>query len=57
MIVRPEGREDVEDYDEDNLEWFRQYGDFKQGIPVQDIVALFSNLIPPSNFNDVLFCE
>ncbi|PMJ05897.1 hypothetical protein BCU63_10465, partial [Vibrio splendidus] len=39
VIAGAEGWEDIEDFGEDNLEWLRQYGDFKQGIPVHDTIA------------------
>ncbi len=39
VIAGAEGWEDIEDFGEDNLEWLRQYGDFKQGIPVHDAIA------------------
>ena len=40
VIAGAEGWEDIEDFGEDNLEWLRQYGDFKQGIPVHDTIVL-----------------
>ncbi|OEF40944.1 transposase [Vibrio cyclitrophicus 1F289] len=45
MIAGGEGWEDIEDFGENNLEWLRQYGDFKQGIPVHDTNARVINLI------------
>ncbi|WP_372198718.1 ISAs1 family transposase [Vibrio sp. 10N.286.52.E2] len=45
VIASAEGWEDIEDFGEDNLEWLRQYGDFKQGIPVHDTIARVINLI------------
>lgn len=45
VIAGAEGWEDIEDFGEDNLEWLRQYGDFKQGIPVHDTIARVINLI------------
>ncbi|WP_133154646.1 ISAs1 family transposase, partial [Vibrio splendidus] len=45
VIAGAEGWEDIEDFGEDNLEWLRQYGDFKQGIPVHDTIAGVINLI------------
>jgi len=45
VIAGAEGWEDIEDFGEDNLEWLRQYGDFKQGISVHDTIARVINLI------------
>ncbi len=39
------GADGWEDFGEDNLEWLKQYGDFKQGIPVHDTIARVINLI------------
>lgn len=45
VIAGAEGWEDIEDFGEDNLELLRQYGDFKQGIPVHDTIARVINII------------
>ncbi len=44
MIAGAEGWEDLEYFGEDNLEWLKQYGDFKQGIPVHDTIPRVINL-------------
>lgn len=40
-----EGWEDIEDFEHDNLDWLREYGDFTNGIPVHDTIARVINLI------------
>ncbi len=45
MIAGAEGWEDIEDFSEDNLDWLRRYGDFKQDIPVHDTITPVINLI------------
>lgn len=45
MIAGAEDWGEIEDFGEDNLDWLRQYGDFKQGVPVHDTIARVINLI------------
>ncbi len=45
IFLTTAGAEGWEDFGEDNLQWLRQYGDFKLGIPVHDTSARVINLI------------
>lgn len=45
VIAGSEGWEDIEDFWQDNLEWLQEYGDFTNGVPVNDTIARVINLI------------
>ncbi|MEI8494070.1 transposase family protein [Escherichia coli] len=40
VISGAEGWEDIEDFGEIHLDFLKQYGDFENGIPVHDTIAL-----------------
>ncbi len=45
VIAGAEGREDIQDFGEDNIDWLRKYGDFENGVPVHHTIVRVSNLI------------
>ncbi len=50
VIGGAEGWENIEDFDEDHLDWLRAYGDFENGIPVHDTIARVMGMISAKQF-------
>lgn len=47
-----EGWEEIEDFGESRLDWLRQYGEFKNGIPHHDTIARTISRINPKHLQD-----
>ncbi len=50
VIFGAEGQEDIEDFGETHLDFLKQYGHFKNGIPVHDSIARVGSCISPAKF-------
>lgn len=52
VISGAEGWEDIEDFGETHIDFLKQYGDFKNGIPVHDTIARVVSCINPKKFHE-----
>lgn len=42
--------EDIEIFGEENLDWFRKFSDYSQGVPSHDTIARIIGMIEPEEF-------
>ncbi|AUT95556.1 ISAs1 family transposase [Citrobacter europaeus] len=52
VISGAEGWEDIQDFGEAHIDFLKEYGDFKHGIPVHDTIARVVSCISPKKFHE-----
>jgi predicted transposase YbfD/YdcC len=50
VIASADGWEEIKYFGKAKLTWLQQYGDYKNGIPVNDTIARFISIINPNQF-------
>ena len=57
VISGAEGWEDIEDFGETHLDFLKQYGDFENGIPVHDTIAVSYTHLRAHETDSYLVCR